>query len=326
MLARPIVTLVTLVRMIAGLALIGSAPRVPAQDYPTRPIKLVVPGGPGVPPDIVARTIAPPLAAHLGQPVVVDNRPGGTLAQIAVADAPADGYTLLLAHTSVTIAPAIMAQPGYDPIQSFAPVGRVTAAPLVLFAHAGVPATSMKELLTLARAKPGELHFAGATGTLPHLAGFLLMSEAGIRLTYVPYKSANLAYPDFAAGRIQVLFNLVGVHEAQVRSGQLRALAVTGPARHPVLPEVPTMSEAGLPGMELGAFFGIVAPRGTPAEIVQRLNAELGRILQLPEVADALKRQGGEPSPMSPAAFASFIASETARWARVVKASGTRAE
>ena len=292
-----------------------------AHAFPDRAIKLYVPSGPGVPPDIVARLVAAPLAARLGQPVVVENRPG-THAAVSVAEALADGHTLALAHTGFAIAPAIAARPGYDVVKSFAPIGRIATAPLVLLVHADVPARTLDELIALARTR--ELHFVAPNGTLPQVAGYLLMSSGGARLTAVPYKTASLAYPDLIAGRVEIMFDAIGAHHANLQAGKLRALAVAGPARLEAQPDLPTTREAGLPELQAIAFFGLVAPAGTPAAVVARLAEALADSVRTPETQAALRRQGLEPGATSALSFAEFIAAEAARWAATVRAVGLK--
>jgi tripartite-type tricarboxylate transporter receptor subunit TctC len=303
------------------------SPTTSGQLYPNKPIKLVVPTGPGVGPDIVARILAPKLGEVLGQPLVIENRPGAgsAVAAAAVANSPSDGYSLLFGITSTfTIVPSVIANPGYDPISSFTPISLLTTSPFLLFVNSDLGVDSVKALADLARSKPGQIGFAAANGTLPHLAGHLFMVAASVQLTHVPYKTLTQAYPDLVAGRIQLMFEQYAPLRPHVQSGRVKALMVAGPKRHPQAPNVPTSAEAGLPGFEVIAFFGLVGPKGMSPEIVRRLNSAVLATLDAKEVLDALSLQGIEASGSSSEQFSVFIDREVMRWAPIVRASGTK--
>ncbi len=299
-----------------------------AQAYPAKLVRIIAPQPAGGPPDFVARTVAQHLTAGLGRQVIVENRPGagGTIATAAAAKSPGDGYTLLLASTTTfSISPSLYANPGYDPVDSFAPISLLATAPFLVVVHPSLPARSLKELIALAKSKPGELNFgSGGNGTPLHIAGEMLKTAAGIQLVHVPYKGAPAAVNDLLTGRIQVMVEALLLLGQHIQSGKIRPLAVASAKRHPQLPDLPTVAEAGLPGYEAIAWMGLVAPRGTPAEVIKRLNLELVKALQTKEVRDGLSNQGLQPASSSPEEFTAFIAAESARWSRAVKASGAK--
>lgn len=300
-----------------------------AQPFPSKPIKVIVPSGPGVGPDIVSRTIAPRLAEGLGQPVVIENRPGGasTIAASAVANAAPDGYTLFLTITStLSVLPHMSANLGFDPTGSFAPVVMLSTMPFVLFVNAGVPANTVQELIALAKAKPGHLNFGGASGTLPHMAGYLFMSAAGVDLTFVPYKSVAAAIPDVVSGTIQIVIEAFASFRPHLQSGKVRALATARSTRYSQLPDVPSAIEAGVPRFEVNSYFGLLAPRRTPTEVINRLNAETQKVLALQEMRETLQRLGMEPAGGTPEQFAEYIANDARHWGPAVKASGAKLE
>lgn len=306
------------------------SPTASAQAYPAKPIRIIVPLAAGGPPDFVARTMAQHLTTGLGQQVIVENRPGagGTIATAAAAKSPGDGYTLLLASTTtLSISPSLYANPGYDPGTSFAPISLVATAPFLVVVHPSLPARSLKELIALAKAKPGELNFGSAgNGTPLHIGGEMLKTAAGVQMVHVPYKGAAAAVIDLLSGRVQVMVEQLFPIAQHIQNGKIRPLAVASAKRHPQLPDLPTAAEAGLPGYEVIAWMGLVAPRGTPPEVVKRLNVELVKALQAKEVRDGLFNQGLQSSGNSPEEFAAFIASESARWSRAVKSSGAKVD
>ena len=301
-----------------------------AQAYPAKSLRIIVPLAAGGPPDFVARTVAQQLTAALSQQVIVENRPGagGTIAAAAVAKSPGDGYTLLLASTTtLSISPNLYANPGYDPGTSFAPIGLIATAPFLVVVHPSLPVRSLKELISLAKAKPGELNFgSGGNGTPLHIAGEMLNTAAGVRLVHVPYKGAAAAVIDLLSGRVQVLVEQLFPMAQHIHNGKLRALAVASAKRHPQLPDLQTAAEAGLPGYEVVAWMGLVAPRATPPDVLKRLNQELVKALQTKEIRDGLFNQGLQPSSNSPEEFSAFIAAESVRWSRAVKASGAKVD
>ena len=299
-----------------------------AQAYPAKPLRIIAPLPAGGPPDFVARTVAQHLTAGLGRQVIVENRPGagGTIATAAAAKSPGDGYTLLLVSTTTfSISPSLYANPGYDPGTSFSPISLLATAPFLVVVHPSLPARSLKELIALAKSKPGELNYgSGGNGTPLHIAGEMLKSAAGVQLVHVSYKGAAPAVIDLLSGRIQVMVEQLFPLALHIQNGKIRPLAVASAKRHPQLPDLPTAAEAGLPGYEAIAWMGLVAPRGTPAEVIKRLNLELVKALQTKEVRDGLSNQGLQPASSSPEEFTAFIAAESARWSRAVKASGAK--
>ena len=301
-----------------------------AQGYPSKPVRLIAPTAPGSPPDIRARWLADALTPVLGQPVVVENKAGagGNIGTEAVAKSAPDGYTLLLAHQGTfAINPHVYARTGYDPIADFAPVTRLVLSPMVLAVNPGLPVNSVADLIRLAREKPGHLTFGSAgNGTPPHMAAELFKRTAKIDVVHVPYKGASPALVDLMAGRLSFTFDSAAIQLPQVRTGKIKALAVTGSKRLPSLPDVPTVSESGFPGFEYWSWMGICAPAGTPKDVVSRLNHAIVGILGTPKAQDWFAAQGGEPMGESPEAFAAFIKTEYAKWGEVVRAAGITVE
>ena len=309
-------------------ALILAAP-LAAQDYPARPVRVVVPAAPGGTVDILARSISQPLSERLGQPVVVENRPGGgtNVGNEAVAKSPPDGYTLLLAGPTLATNPALFAKLGYDPQRDLAPITLMASVGNVLVVNPGVPAGSVKELVALARAQPGTLNFASAgTGSSGHLAGELLKALAGIDIVHVSYKGAAPAHTDLLAGQVQMMFDNIPAALPQVRGGKLKALAVTGRERSALMPDLPTMVEAGVPEFESSAWFGLLAPAGTPAPVIQRLHRDVTAILAEPAVRERLANQGYVIVAGTPEEFRRYIDAETVRWSRIIRGAGIKAE
>ncbi len=299
-----------------------------AQAYPSKPIKLIVGFAPGGSTDIVARLVAQHLSPGLGQPVIVENRPGaaGTIGLEAAAKSTNDGYTLALGTTgTLAAAPNLYPSVGYDPVKSFAPISLVTNNAFLVVVHSAVPANSLQELIDLAKSKPGQLNFGSSgSGTPPHIAGELFKTAAGVDLLHVSYKSMGPAVSDLLAGRIQIVFDLPAALLPHIRTGKIRALAVAAPSRLPQVPSVPTAAESGLAGYEVSAWFGLVAPAGTPNAVIRRLNEEVSKVLATKELRDAFFAQGIEPTSSSGEQFSALIVSETAKWARAIKASGAK--
>ena len=312
---------------IAALCIIATPP-LAAQAYPAKPVKIVVPFPPGGPTDVVGRLVATKLSEGLGQQFVVENRAGagGTVGSESVSQAPADGYTLLYGSTStLAMAPSLYRKLGYDPRKSFAPVSLVSSGPLLVAVNAGVPAQSLAQLIALAKEKPGALNYGSAgNATPPHLAAELFKSLSGSNLTHVPYKGGAPALQAVAAGEVQVIFEGIVTLLPQIKAGRLRALAITGTARDAALPDVPTVAEAGLAAFQVNFWSGLVAPAGTPPEVVGTLNNALRRVLDAPDVRETLTRFGLSPLGNSPAEFARFIDAEIVRWEKAVQASGAR--
>jgi tripartite-type tricarboxylate transporter receptor subunit TctC len=299
-------------------------------NYPNRPIQLVVTVPPGGAADFVGRLIAAKLADALGQSVVITNRggAGGTTAAAAVAKSDPDGYTLLL-NTIAThgIGPHIYANLPYDPVKDFSPVILIAKLPLIMAVNADVPAQSVKDLIAQAKARPGELSFCSAgTGGAPHLAGELFKSLTGTELLHVPYRGSGPAVVDLVAGRITMMFDATPSLLPFITAGKLRALAAASPQRHRLLPDVPSFAELGYPGMDIALWYGVAAPGGTPAPIVQRLNAELIKILSTPDIRKSLTEQGADVQGGTPEEFVAFMRHESARWGTVVKRAGIKPE
>jgi len=299
-----------------------------AQDYPNRPVRLIIPFPPGGINDTVGRLVATQLSTRLGKQVVVDNRggAGGTVGTELAANAPKDGYTLLVISLAHAVNPWLYKLP-YDPIQAFAPVAAVASAPNVIVVHPSLPVHSVTDLITLAKEKPGQLQYASAgVGSFMHLGGELFKLKAGVDLLNVPFKGAGPAMIDIVGGHTKVAFATTLTAPPYVRQGKLRALGIGAAKRNASLPEVPTVSEAGVPGYEVANWIGIVAPAGTPAAIVEKLSREIAAIQDLPEVQKQFANEGADVIRMSPDAFGAFMQSEMAKWERVVKEGGIKAE
>jgi tripartite-type tricarboxylate transporter receptor subunit TctC len=301
-----------------------------AQTYPAKTIRIVVPNPPGGTSDTLARTIGQKLNEAWGQPVVVENRAGanGNIGANLVAESPSDGYTLLLTDVgALAISPSVFPDLPVDPVRDFAPVVLISYSPHVLGVHPSIPAQTVKELIALAKASPGRLNFATAgVGSAPHLAGVEFAQRAGVQWTYVPYKGGSQAVADVSAGHADMLFNGMLATFPQVKGGRIRALAVSSPKRVAAAPEIPTVAESGLPGFETGSWQGMLAPSGTPNEIVLKLNAEIRRILDAPGIKAQLADQGTEVRADTPESLGQFIRTEIPRWARVVKQAGIKVD
>jgi tripartite-type tricarboxylate transporter receptor subunit TctC len=299
-----------------------------AQQYPSRPVRFVVPFAPGGSTDTLARTIGLKLADALGQQIVVDNRPGanGDIGMMIVAKAPPDGYTILLGYiANLAIAPSLYAKMPYDPVKDYAPVTQIATSPNVLTAHPSVQATSLKELIGLAKAKPGAVNFASTgVASVGHLTGELLNNLAGMKMTHVPYKGGGQAIIDLLGGHVQVMFSGFSAAMPHIKSGKVRALAVTGAKRSPALAEVPTIAEQGFPGVEATAWYGVLAPAGTPKPVVSRLHGETVRILKQPDIVQRLDGLGFEIVGSTPEQFGAYIRTEIKKWEMVVRASGAK--
>lgn len=296
-----------------------------AAGFPNRPIRMVVPYPPGGGNDLLARAIKAPLEMRWGQPVVIENRPGanGTVATEAVAKSPPDGYTLLMGSTAThAINPALYRRIGYDPVRDFAPVALVGSTPLILTAHPSVPATTVAELVALAKARPGELSFASVgNGSVGHLAGQMFQSAAGIEMLHVPYRGIAQASTELLAGLVKTAFSNVVNVLPFIREGKLRPIAVTTATRSAVLPEVPTIAEA-LPGFDVALWWGAFAPLRTPAPIVARLNGAIAQVLRDPELQARWAADAITLTPGTPEAFAQVLAADIPRWAEAVRSSG----
>ena len=301
-----------------------------AQTYPVKPIRLIVPFPPGGTADVVGRLLAQKLTATLGQQLIVDNRggAGGTIGVELGARSPNDGYTLVMGTIgTLVVAPNFYPRLGYDPSRSFAPISLLISAPYLVVVHPSVNATTLKEFIELARARPGEFNFgSNGNGNLLHISGALFNRLAGVKLVHVPYQGEAPALIDLLAGRVQVMFNQTGAFQQHLQAQRLRPLAAASAQRLPQFPALPTTAEAGLPGFEVTAWFGLLAPRGTPVAVVQRLNREVAVALASTDIHDTLGAQGLDASASSPEKFAAFIRDETTKWTPVVKASGAKAD
>jgi tripartite-type tricarboxylate transporter receptor subunit TctC len=310
--------------LLAGLGL----PPAFAQSYPTKPIKMVVPYTPGSPVDVLARLVTQHLSVRLGQPIVIDNRPGAgtTIGTKAAADAAPDGYTLLIGATSFVIAASLYPTIDYDPVKSFAPVAMLAIAPQTLVIEPAIPARTVPEFVAYAKMHPGALNFGFGLGTLPQILGESFKVVTGTDIVSIPYKGGAQAITDMLGGRIHMNFGTQATLLPLIQAGKVRALAVTTETRAKDLPEVPTMIESGLPQLTLGFSAGILAPAGTPAPVIDKLNAEINEAMKTPDLAAGLAKLGFEPQPWTPRQYGAFLAEEMKRWPPLVKASGVQPE
>jgi tripartite-type tricarboxylate transporter receptor subunit TctC len=301
-----------------------------AADYPDRPIRLVVPFPPGGGADVLARTIMPKVAETLGEPIVIDNKPGagGNVGAEIVARAAPDGYTLLYGTNGThAINQTLYGNLRFDPIKDFAPVSRMTAIAAMLTVNPSLPVHSVAELIAYAKANPGKVNFASAgNGTTSHLAGELFRTMAGIDIVHVPYRGGALAMTDLVGGQVQMMIDVMPNAYPQAKAGKVRALAVTTAHRFPTAPDVPTIAESGVPGYEVSAWDGVLAPAGTPSAVVDKLNHAIRSALDDPAVRDALLARGAQPVGGTPDAFARHIRTETEKWATVVRQSGAKVD
>lgn len=299
-----------------------------AQNYPTRSIRLIVPLAPGGGNDTAARLVGHRLAEALGQQVVVDNRPGGggVVASEIVAKAPADGHTLYLVSTSFTVAPALHKELPFDSLRDFAPITRVTIAPGGLIVHRSLPVKSVNDVIALARARPGQITFGSAgLGSGSHVGGELFNMLAGVKLLHVPYKGSALATTAVLSGEVAIAFTNPTASMPHIKSGRLKMIAVTTAKRWPLLPEIPTIAESGVPGYEIVIWSGLAVPAATPQAVILRLHRELTQILNAPELAELLAADGSRPLVESPQSFAEFLKNEIAKWIKVARQAGITA-
>ncbi len=315
---------------IAALVLMALASTADAQSWPAKPIRIISPYPPAGANDLLARIIAPKLSEQLGQPVVVENRAGatGNIGAELVAKAPADGYTLLMGQAgNLTINISLMAKIPFDPVRDFSPVTMVASTPNVLVVHPSLPVRTVKDLIALAKAKPGQINYAtSGIGSPGHLAAELLNKSAGIRLVHIPYKGAAPALLDVVAGNAHLYFTSAVSAQPFIPSGRLRMVAVASAKRSPSLPEVPTVAEAGFPEFDVSSWWGVVAPASTPREVVMRLQTEIHRVIALPEIRAKLAEQGLDIATNTPEQFAAYIKSETAKWAKLIREVGVKPE
>lgn len=319
--------------LLLSAAALCAVPALPgtglADTWPSRVIKVIVPYPPGGSTDITARLVGEKIAPLLGQPVVIDNRPGagGNTGMEAAARSAPDGYTFAVATTAHAINMTLFTNLAYNILDNFEPVALLTENPLMLVVPASSPFKSVKDLIAAAKAQPGGINFAtSGVGQSTHLAAELFASMAGIKMTHVPYKGSAPAIADVIAGHVQLIFDTTQSALPHVKDGRLRALGVTSAERIPLAPDVPTIAEAGLPGYEATAWNGLVAPKGTPAPVVQRMNADVVKVLALPDVKARFAELGAICPPSTPASFRTYIADQITKWGKVVKESGARAD
>jgi tripartite-type tricarboxylate transporter receptor subunit TctC len=301
-----------------------------AQAYPAKPVRLIVPFPPAGGNDVFARLLAQKLSESWKQQVLVENRPGagGNVGTAFAARSAPDGYTLLLGHTgTLAINLALYAKPGYDPQRDFVPISLLASAPLVLVVHPGSGLRSVGDIFAQARAKPGELNYASSgNGTGSHLSGELLQALAGIKLTHVPYKGTSPAITDVIGGQVPMMFSVIPTALPQIRAGRLRAIAVTGAQRMPQMPEVPTVAESDVPGFESTLAYGILAPRGTPAAVLEEIRAQIARVAATREWRERIEFEGSVPLAGTPLGFAAVIRTQAEKWGKLIRASGIKPE
>ena len=309
---------------ILSVCVVGTAS---AQEYPNRPVKIIVPFAAGGPADLYARFLAQRLETALGQPFIVDDRPGAgsVIGTDAAAKSAPDGYTLLVMSNTQTVNESLLPNKPYALMRDFAPVAPINYSDLVLVVHPAVPAKTLGELIALAKSKPGKLNYASSgPGTPYHMAGELFKAMAGVDIVHIPYKGSSQARTDTLGGQVDMMFDAVTTMSEFARSGKVRALATSGKVRSSVLPDVPTLSEAGVPGYEAVLWLGIIAPKNTPPEIVRRLNAEIVKITANPGVREEWAKQGAVAMTMTPDEFARYLGEDIAKWERIVRISGAK--
>src|SRR5450759_276925 len=299
------------------------------QNYPVKPVKIIVPFAAGGPADVYARIIGEKLQQVLGQTFVVENRPGAgaIIGTDAVAKSAPDGYTLLMMSNTHTVNESLIPNKPYQLMRDFVPIAPLNYSDLVMVVHPSVAANNLKEFIALAKAKPRVLNYASSgPGTPYHMAGELFKAMAGVELVHVPYKGSSGARTDVLGGQVEMMFDAITTMAPNVRAGKLRALGTTGKTRSSVLPDVPTVAEAGVPGYEAVIWLGIMAPAGTPKPIVERLNAEIRKIVHSPEIKEAWAKQGAAPMSMSTEEFGQYLREDIAKWANIVKISGAKVD
>jgi tripartite-type tricarboxylate transporter receptor subunit TctC len=316
---------------VAGVVLLTALPAsVTAQPHPTKPIRIIVGQTAGGVSDLIARLVAQRFTEAFKQSAVVENRAGaaGGIGTEMVVKAAPDGYTLLLSSAGpIVINPGLYPKLGYDPIRDLAPIAFIASSPLVLVLHPSVPAKTVKELIALAKAQPDRLSYgSGGNGSPPHLTAELFKAMTGAKMTHIPFKGSAPSVIALVGGQVDLSFSTVAITLPQFKAGRIRALAVTSPQRHPAVPQLPTMAEAGIPGFESQQWFALFGPVALPKEIITRLNAEIMRWLESPEVRSRLSSEGAEPGGLTLDQFAAFIRADAARWMKVIKASGATAE
>jgi tripartite-type tricarboxylate transporter receptor subunit TctC len=320
----------SIISAIAAVILIALSSACFAQGYPNKPVKYVVPYPPGGPLDTVARLLGQKVSERIGQPVIVENKPGagGNIGADAVAKSPADGYTILMGAVAThAINPTLYRSIPYDPIRDFTPITLIGVTPNVLVVNSALPVKDVKEFIAYAKANPGKLNFgSGSSGSAGHLAGELFKSMAGIDMAHIPYKGAAPGMQDLIAGQIQLMFDNMASALPQVKGGKIRAIAVTTPRRSIYAPDLPTVAESGLPGFDVSTWFGLFAPANTPKEVVARLHDEFVRALALPDVKEKMANLGIEPVGDKPEEFAAYIKAEAAKYGDVIRKSGAKVD
>jgi len=314
-------------RCLAALVLAFAALGASAQDYPNHPVKIIVPFAAGGPADIYARYVGEKLQQALGQPFVVEDRPGAgaIIGTDAVAKSAPDGYTLLMMSNTHTVNESLVPNKPFALMRDFVPIAPVNDADLVLVVHPSVPANNLKELIALAKSQPGKLNYASSgTGTPYHMAGELFKAMAGVDILHIPYKGSSQARTDVLGGQVMMMFDAVPTMTEHIKAGRVKAFGTSGKARSPVLPNVPTIAEAGVPGYEATIWLGFMAPKGTPPAIVNRLNMEINKVLTRPETREEWAKQGVTPIVMKPDEFGKFLAQDIVKWERIVKISGAK--
>jgi tripartite-type tricarboxylate transporter receptor subunit TctC len=316
-------------RAVLGLILLCFGMSAWSQPYPSRPIKIVVPYGVGGPADIYARFIGARMQDTVGQPVVVEDRPGAgsIVGTDYVAKSPPDGYTLLMMSNTHTVNETLIAKKPFDLMRDFAPITGINYSDLLMVIHPSVPASSVKEFIALAKSKPGALNYASSgNGTPYHMAAEMFKALAGVDLVHIPHKGSDGARNSILGGQVQMMFDAVPTMAANARAGKVKALATSGAKRSPVTPDVPTVAEAGVPGYESGIWIGLMAPAGTPRPVLERLNAEVNKIVNSAQVKETWAKQGAYPMGMSIDQFDKFLRDEIVKWRKVVQVSGAKAD
>ena len=317
------------IRLAVGFFLAVMTSMLWAQSWPTKPVRMIIAFPPGGPTDLVSRVLAQKLSEQLGQQVIVDNKPGagGNIAAELAARAAPDGYTIFYNTSAIVIGPALYGKVNYDTLKDFAPVLLTASVPMVLVVNPQLPARSVKEFVDLAKTRSGALNYSSSgTGTITHLASAMMSTQTGIQTQHIPYKGSAPGLVDLASGQTQFMIDTINTVLPYVRDNRLRGLAVTSAKRSPLLPDLPTLAEAGISGFEAAAWQGIVVPTGTPNEIVQKLNAEVNKALTHPDIRSRLAAQGADILGGTPAEYAAYLRSEMPRWAKAVKDSGAKAE
>ena len=317
------------IRLAVGFFLAVMTSMLWAQSWPTKPVRMIIAFPPGGPTDLVSRVLAQKLSEQLGQQVIVDNKPGagGNIAAELAARAAPDGYTIFYNTSAIVIGPALDGKVNYDTLKDFTPVLLTASVPMVLVVNPQLPARSVKEFVDLAKTRSGALNYSSSgTGTITHLASAMMSTQTGIQTQHIPYKGSAPGLVDLASGQTQFMIDTINTVLPYVRDNRLRGLAVTSAKRSPLLPDLPTLAEAGISGFEAAAWQGIVVPTGTPNEIVQKLNAEVNKALTHPDIRSRLAAQGADILGGTPAEYATYLRSEMPRWAKAVKDSGAKAE